>query len=96
MANDAKLGLVVGMGLVIGVAVMFYRKEQGRINPAGTETYASPIQATVPPSAPRGVYRPVRSPTMTQTEDFHLDEPREVTNASSSGPENVSRAESQR
>ena len=27
MPNDAKLGLVVGVGLVIAVAVLFYRKE---------------------------------------------------------------------
>ena len=27
MPNDAKLGLVVGVGLVIAVAVLFFRKE---------------------------------------------------------------------
>ncbi len=28
MPNDAKLGLVVGVGLVITVAVVFFRKDQ--------------------------------------------------------------------
>jgi hypothetical protein len=27
MSNDAKVGLVVGMGLVVTVAVVFFRKE---------------------------------------------------------------------
>jgi hypothetical protein len=95
MANDAKLGLVVGMGLVIGVAVMFYRKEPGRINPSTPEPHASPIQATVPPTAPRGVYRPDRSPTMTQSENANLDQPREITNAEYSR-HGISRAEPHR
>lgn len=61
MPNDAKLGLVVGVGLVIGVAVMFYRKAPGPLNPGAAEGYNSPIRATVPPTTPRGVYRPIRS-----------------------------------
>ena len=34
MTNDAKLGLVVGVGLVIVVAVVFFRKEIAPVKPA--------------------------------------------------------------
>ena len=95
MANDAKLGLVVGMGLVIGVAVMFYRKDPSRMNPPTPQAHASPIQATVPPTAPRGVYRPDRSPTVMQSENANLDQPREITNAEYSS-HGIYRAEPQR
>jgi nucleoid-associated protein YgaU len=33
MPNDAKLGLVVGVVLVIGIAVVFFRKEESPANP---------------------------------------------------------------
>lgn len=48
MPNDAKLGLVLGMGLVIAIGVVFYRKEPG---PASPPT-AGPA-AVAPGAAPR-------------------------------------------
>ena len=42
MPNDAKLGMVVGVGLVIIVAVIFFRKD----------TTAADAFATIPKSAP--------------------------------------------
>ena len=47
MPNDAKLGLVVGVGLVITVAVLFYRKDL-------------PTGMTAGDPAPAGMVRPVR------------------------------------
>jgi nucleoid-associated protein YgaU len=41
MPNDAKLGLVVGVGLVIAVAALFFRKEPLTGQPAGEEKAAS-------------------------------------------------------
>jgi hypothetical protein len=46
MPNDAKLGLVVGVGLVIAVAVIFFRKEA----PAGPT--GDPAAAIAKPLAP--------------------------------------------
>lgn len=37
MPNDAKLGLVVGMAIVIAVAVIFYRKDAPAANPAAID-----------------------------------------------------------
>jgi nucleoid-associated protein YgaU len=50
MPNDAKLGLVVGVGLVITVAVLFFRKDL----PNGT---------TAGDPAPAGIVRPVQPAT---------------------------------
>jgi nucleoid-associated protein YgaU len=33
MPNDAKLGLVVGVVLVVGIAVVFFRREEAPANP---------------------------------------------------------------
>ena len=46
MPNDAKLGLVVGVGLVIAVAVLFFHKEPPAGAPAGE-------------AAPAGIVRPL-------------------------------------
>jgi hypothetical protein len=89
MPNDAKIGLAVGLGLVIGVAVMFYRKDPGPKIPSTGE--APPVQATVPPPAPRGVYRPVNSQTVTRSETVTLEEPREMINTESRGRQESSR-----
>jgi nucleoid-associated protein YgaU len=40
MPNDAKLGLMVGLGLVISVAVVFFRKEPGPGQPFRAESAA--------------------------------------------------------
>jgi hypothetical protein len=79
MPNDAKIGLAVGVGLVIGVAVMFYSKDSGPIKPVAGQASASPIQATVPPPAPRDVSDPIKPPTIMGIETANLNEPREIT-----------------
>jgi hypothetical protein len=53
MPNDAKLGLVVGVGLVIAVAVMFFRREAPASPPA-----AEPAPAGIVQSPPHGTARP--------------------------------------
>jgi nucleoid-associated protein YgaU len=50
MPNDAKLGLVVGVGLVIAVAVVFFRKEAPAGHPAATSV--KPIPAVTPAPLP--------------------------------------------
>jgi hypothetical protein len=60
MSNDSKLGLVVGMGLVIAVAVVFFRKEVlSPPSPAGATISAA---LTAPPreSAPPRLLPPER------------------------------------
>jgi nucleoid-associated protein YgaU len=49
MPNDAKLGLVVGVGLVIAVAVIFYRKDAPTGSPAAIDKPAAE-QQTAPPT----------------------------------------------
>jgi hypothetical protein len=45
MPNDAKLGLVVGVGLVIAVAVVFYRKDGPTASPAAIDKVVPPLPA---------------------------------------------------
>ncbi len=47
MTNDAKLGLVVGIGLVILIAIVFFRKD-------GTLAHAAPAPARPLPQSRRG------------------------------------------
>lgn len=50
MTNDAKLGLVVGVGLVIVVAVMFFRKD---LEPTGDLTEDANVTVTTSGPKPR-------------------------------------------
>ncbi|HZT81931.1 MAG TPA: LysM peptidoglycan-binding domain-containing protein [Gemmataceae bacterium] len=61
MPNDAKLGLVVGVGLVIAVAVIFFRKDL-TANPPDRATAAAPARPGR--LAPRGAPRPARARAM--------------------------------
>jgi nucleoid-associated protein YgaU len=54
MSNDAKLGLVAGLGLVLVIAVVFFRKEPPAA-PAVPAAAASVQPATPPPPPPRPV-----------------------------------------
>src|SRR5438034_89884 len=47
MPNDAKLGLVLGVGLVVAIAVVFFRKE-----PAPAAAAPGPAPAAVSPTGP--------------------------------------------
>jgi hypothetical protein len=62
MPNDAKLGLVVGVSLVIVVAVFFFRKEAPAIDPAAA-TIVQPASESVPPPVPVSNSRTVQAKT---------------------------------
>src|SRR5437660_4848038 len=70
MPNDAKLGLIVGIGLVIGVAVVFFRKDLGPPEKPGEPSYVTPVSATrAAPSTPRGTYRSAKAKAVTQEDE---------------------------
>jgi hypothetical protein len=70
MPNDAKLGLIVGVGLVIGVAVVFFRKDVGPPEKPGEPSYVTPVSATrAAPATPRRTYRSVKAKAVTQEEE---------------------------
>ena len=52
MPNDAKLGLVIGLGLVIAVAVVYFRGDSNHRNEESSVTTAKPAATTSSPSAP--------------------------------------------
>jgi nucleoid-associated protein YgaU len=58
MPNDAKLGMIVGVGLVIAIAVVFFRK-----GGATGETDPEPAAATATPPAAATAVHPVSPPT---------------------------------
>ncbi len=69
MPNDAKLGLVVGVGLVIAVAVLFFRKETPAGGPAGEAAPAGIVRPMPPPPLPSGPARTTSArPTALTTE----------------------------
>lgn len=72
MPNDAKLGLVVGLALVIAVAVVFFRKDVPT-NPPAVEDYSvqsgsKPAGRYVPPSS-RKPFRQVKATAVKRTEE---------------------------
>ena len=62
MPNDAKLGLVVGVGVVIAVAVVFFRKEAGVSLPSASGATAAAVGSPKDPAADsgRGSGRPMK------------------------------------
>jgi nucleoid-associated protein YgaU len=52
MPNDAKLGLVVGVGLVIAVAVVFFRKDGVALDAAAQSVSPVPAAQTAQPAGP--------------------------------------------
>ena len=65
MPNDAKLGLIVGVGLVIAVAVVFFRKEPVTAQAPQVEPPAAAVSAP----AGRGQLRAVPAKKTTRSED---------------------------
>jgi hypothetical protein len=59
MPTDAKLGLVVGVGLVIAVAVVFARQDLSHLQAGGENTPASAVNPS--PGVPSGASRIRRS-----------------------------------
>ncbi|HWG44692.1 MAG TPA: hypothetical protein VN688_18095 [Gemmataceae bacterium] len=60
MPNDAKLGLVVGVSLVIVVAVFFFRKDAPALDPAAA-TIVKPASDVARPSLPVSNSRTVQA-----------------------------------
>jgi nucleoid-associated protein YgaU len=67
MPNDAKLGLVVGVGLVIAIGVVFFRKEP---TPPATEGAPAAVSGSGAAStlAGRGQFRPAPAKTALRNE----------------------------
>jgi nucleoid-associated protein YgaU len=70
MPNDAKFGMIVGVGVVIAIAMVFFRKDPGSNLPLTSEAAAATVAAPSPasPDTLRGSYRPVRAKTAIQTD----------------------------
>ena len=73
MPNDAKLGLVVGVGLVVTVAVVFFRKDSLAALPPKEEKaiIAVPTAQPIRPPAARQQYRPLPAKKATRTVEAH-------------------------
>lgn len=52
MPNDAKLGLVLGMGLVVFITLVFFRKDPATAQPAQDKSAAPIVAPKVNPTAP--------------------------------------------
>jgi hypothetical protein len=77
MPKDAKMGLVVGVSLVIVVAVFFFRREAPAIDPAAA-TIVKPAPANTPTPAPVSNSRTVQAKTTTHLpETDPPDEPKD-------------------
>jgi hypothetical protein len=70
MPNDAKFGLILGVGLVVAVAVIFFRKDSAAAPPLAREATAASVNATKPPTdVGRAGTRPVRAKPTAQGEE---------------------------
>src|SRR5437660_10510747 len=71
MPNDAKLGMVIGVGLVILVAVIFFRKDLVTGDQPVDRTAATTLNpaAAAPPASPRNQVGPVKGKTMSRSEE---------------------------
>jgi hypothetical protein len=77
MPNDAKFGLVLGVGVVVAVAVIFFRKESAASPPLAREATAASVSAPkAPPEGGGSLLRPVRAkPTVQGAEKVGTLEP---------------------
>ncbi len=69
MTNDAKLGLLVGVSLVVVVAVVFFRKDLVSAQTAQETALPAPSAATTLPLVPSGAQRTVQGRAMIQTRE---------------------------
>jgi hypothetical protein len=56
MPTESKFGLVIGVGLVILIAVVFFRREAAQSRPSGEPTSAAAVKppgSLLPPPRPR-------------------------------------------
>ena len=98
MPNDAKLGLVVGVGLVLTVAVIFFRKDlitrKPNADPAAASTIG-PVKAP-PAASPRGLARPARARPASRVDGAASGEPRQRQEGPGHGVDDQSRPEQER
>ena len=73
MPNDAKLGMVIGLGLVLALGVVYYRKD-GPQAPSGQQSAASDSASI---QSGRGPTR-AKARAVSQHHDGPLDEPAPV------------------
>jgi hypothetical protein len=52
MTRDSKLGLVLGVGLVLTIAITFFRKDQATATPSASTTSVHSVQPSSPAEAP--------------------------------------------
>lgn len=81
MPNDAKLGMIVGVGLVIAIAVVFFRKEGAFSKEAPERVSATSVGrpgVPAPPPPYRGVSRGLRAKTAIRTEPALVEGQRHV------------------
>jgi hypothetical protein len=65
MPNDAKLGLIAGVALVIGVAVIYFHNDLTAAKTPGDAAAATVVGPTTAPPAPgHSTTRPVKGKTM--------------------------------
>lgn len=70
MPNDAKLGLVLGVALVIAIGVVFHGKDRsGALVSNATGAPAAVAPAGPPGTPPRGQYRPAKAKAMGETSE---------------------------
>ena len=70
MPNDAKLGLVIGVGLVIAVAVVFFRKDLVTAKPPAEAAAAVVVNPPSPPAHDfQRTFRPVSARTAERSEN---------------------------
>jgi nucleoid-associated protein YgaU len=81
MPNDARLGLVVGVGLVIAVAVLFFRKDTPYGTPNGDPAPAGIVRPfpLPPPSSASGRTASARPTAWTTEPSSPITEPRRHT-----------------
>ena len=69
MPNDAKLGLIIGVGLVIAVAVVFFRKDPASGPHSISETTITTSAVSPSPHVPGGgMYRPAEAKNPTRND----------------------------
>ena len=74
MPNDAKLGLMIGVGLVVVIGFVFFRKEPTTATPEAPAPAAVNSKETVIPSQPN-LSQPLPNKTTEATHDVPVSAP---------------------
>lgn len=95
MPNDAKLGLVVGVGVVIAIAVVFTRKDPAaaRPQPADVAAAAAPSSPKSAPARPADSPRKGQPPPARPADSPRKDQPPPVPEPDTPGPSTIERSD---